>query len=91
MYNNISSKQNQGNSRLASGMKFHGIMAQEVMRISSNGSLGIGTSSPSTTLGAWGEWQEIQKLAETNPAVKIALDKLMTVYHLSKEHGDNKT
>lgn len=77
----------QGNSRLAPGMKFHGIMAQEVMRIDSNGSIGIGTSSPSTTLGAWGEWQEIQKLAETNPAVKIALDKLMTVYHLSKEHN----
>ena len=81
-------------------MKVHGIMAQEVMRIGSNGSLGIGTSSPSTkpitplsstTLGAWGEWQEIQKLAETNPAVKIALDKLMTVYHLSKDHGNNKT
>ena len=72
-------------------MKFHGIMAQEVMRIGSNGGIGIGTSSPSTTLGAWGEWQEIQKLAETNPAVKIALDKLMTVYHLSKDHGNNET
>ena len=76
---------------MASGMKFHGIMAQEGMRMSSNGSLGIGTSSPSTTLGAWGEWQEIQKLAETNPAVKIALVKLMTVYHLSKDHGNTKT
>jgi hypothetical protein len=72
-------------------MKFHGIMAQEVMRIGSNGSLGIGTSAPGEVLGAWGEWQEIQKLAETNPAVKIALDKLMTVYHLSKDHGNNKT
>ena len=91
MYNNISSKQKQGNSRLASGMKFHGIMSKEVMRIDSNGGLGIGGSSPSTALGAWGEWQEIQKLAETNPAVKIALDKLMTVYHLSKDHGNNKT
>lgn len=58
--------------------------------ITSSGNLGIGTSIPSITLGAWGEWQEIQQLAETNPAVKIALDKLMTVYHLSKEHG-NKT
>ena len=89
MYNNISSKQKQGNSRLASGMKF--FREQEVMRIDSNGGLGIGGGSPSTTLGAWGEWQEIQKLAETNPAVKIALDKLMTVYHLSKDHGNNKT
>ena len=67
-----------------------GFLAHEVMRIGSNGSLGIGNSSPSTTLGAWGEWQEIQKLAETNPAVKIALDKLMTVYHLSKEHGNDE-
>ena len=66
-------------------------MGGEQMRIGSNGNIGIGTSSPSTTLGAWGEWQEIQKLAETNPAVKIALDKLMTVYHLSKDHGNNKT
>ena len=89
MYNNISSKQKQGNGRLASGMKF--FREQEVMHIDSNGGLGIGGGSPSTTLGAWGEWQEIQKLAETNPAVKIALDKLMTVYHLSKDHGNNKT
>ena len=85
----ISSKQKQGNSRLASGMKF--FREQEVMRIDSNGGLGIGGGSPSTTLGAWGEWQEIQKLAESNPAVKIALDKLMTVYHLSKEHGNDET
>lgn len=89
MYNNISSKQKQGNGRLASGMKF--FREQEVMRIDSNGGLGIGGGAPSTTLGAWGEWQEIQKLAESNPAVKIALDKLMTVYHLSKDHGNNKT
>lgn len=89
MYNNTSSKQRQRNGSVASGMKFYGIMAQEVMRIDSTGGLGIGTSSPSTALGAWGEWQEIQKLAETNPAVKIALDKLMTVYHLSKDYGNN--
>jgi hypothetical protein len=76
---------------MASGIKFHGIMAQEVMRIGTNGGLGIGTSSPSGTFGTWNEWQEIQELAETNPAVKIALDKLMTVYHLSKDHGNNET
>ena len=70
-------------------MKFHGIMAQEVMRIGSNGSLGIGRAlrGPAHV----DAWQEIHKLAETNPAVKIALDKLMTVYHLSKDHGNNKT
>jgi hypothetical protein len=61
------------------------------MTISSNGNVGIGTSAPSEILGAWGEWNEILKLAETNPAVKIALDKLMTVYYLSKEHGNSKT
>ena len=80
---------------MASSIKFsskpydYGIMAQEVMRISSDGSIGIGTSSPSNTLGSWSEWCEVQKLAETNPAVKIALDKLMTVYHLSKDHGND--
>ena len=76
---------------MASGIKFHGIMAQEVMRIGSNGNLGIGTSAPAEVLSSWSEWCEIQKLAETNPAIKIALEKLMTVYHLSKEHGNSKT
>jgi hypothetical protein len=79
---------------MASGIKFssapydYGIMAQEVMRISSDGSIGIGISSLSNKLDSWSEWCEVQKLAETNPAVKIALDKLMTVYYLSKNYGD---
>lgn len=90
MYNNTSPKQRQGRGAVASSITFHRIFAQEAMRIDSSGSIGIGTSSPSTVLGAWGEWQEIQKLAEVNPAVKIALDKLMTVYHLSKDHGNNE-
>jgi hypothetical protein len=75
---------------MADGIKFFNA-GQEVMRIDSSGNMGIGTNSPSSTLGAWSEWNEIQKLAETNPAVKIALDKLMTVYHLSKDHGNSKT
>ena len=61
------------------------------MRIDSNGNVGIGTSSPSDSLGSWSEWCEIQKLAQSNPAVKIALDKLMAVYYLSKDHGNGKT
>jgi hypothetical protein len=76
---------------MASGIKFHGIIAQEVMRIDSSGSIGIGTSYPNEVLGHWSKWHEILTLAETNPAVKIALDKLMTVYHLSKDHGNNET
>lgn len=107
MYNNISFKQRQGNSRLASGIKFttapynYGFTAQtvsqvipeSVMRIDSTGGLGIGTTTPSGNLSIneYIQWREISELAETNPAVKIALEKLITVYHLSKDHGDDKT
>jgi len=78
---------------LASGIKFHGTMAREVMRIESNGNLGIGigSSSDSIRIEEYIEWMDILKVAETNPAVKISLDRLMTVYYLSKEHGNSKT
>ena len=76
---------------MASGVTHDGFIAQEVMRVGSNGSIGIGTSSLSGQLVAWSKWSDIQKLSETNPAVKIALDKLITVYHLSKDYGNNKT
>jgi hypothetical protein len=66
-------------------------MAREVMRIESNGNVGIGSSSDSIRIEEYIEWMDILKVAETNPAVKIALDKLMTVYYLSKEHGNSKT
>ena len=61
------------------------------MRIDSNGNVGIGSSSDSMRIEEYVEWMDILKLAETNPAVRIALDKLMTVYYLSKEHGNSKT
>jgi len=68
-------------------------MAREVMRIESNGNLGIGigSSSDSIRIEEYIEWMDILKVAETNPAVKISLDRLMTVYYLSKEHGNSKT
>jgi hypothetical protein len=68
-------------------------MAQEVMRIESNGNLGIGigSSSDSIRIEEYIEWMDILKVAEINPAVKISLDRLMTVYYLSKEHGNSKT
>ena len=100
MYNNISSKQEQGNSRLASGMTYGfsaqtvaSVLPQAVMRISSNGNVGIGSSSPGDgmRIDEYVQWREIQEMAETNPAIKIALEKLMTVYHLSKDHGNSKT
>ena len=61
------------------------------MRIDSNGNVAIGSSSDSMRIEEYVEWMDILKLAETNPAVRIALDKLMTVYYLSKEHGNSKT
>ena len=66
-------------------------LGQEVIRIDSSGNLGIGSSAPGEVLGSWSEWCEIKKLAETNTAVKIALDKLMTVYYLSKDAKNTNT
>jgi hypothetical protein len=65
----------------------------EIMRIDSNGHVGIGISTPKggMRIEEYVQWREIVELAETNPAVKIALDKLMTVYYLSKESQDTKT
>jgi hypothetical protein len=64
---------------------------RERFKFYSDGSVGLGTISPGSTLNVGNEWWEIQKLADTNLAVKIALERLMTVYHLSKEHGNSKT
>ena len=84
---------------MASGINYSNVSfnsnfaAKEVMRISSNGNVGIGSNSnvPMEKLQTIGQWIEILQLAETNPAVQIALDKLITVYHLSKDYGNNKT
>ena len=66
---------------------------KEFMRIDSNGNIGIGGSYPkdSMRIEEYVQWRDIVELAETNPAVKVALDKLMTVYYLSKESQDTKT
>ena len=71
-----------------SGIVFHGTMPNgEVMRITSNGNIGIGTTTPNTRIVEYNEWTDILKAADTNPAVKIALDRLKTTYYLSKENG----
>ena len=66
-----------------------GFTAQEVMRIGSDGNIGIGTAGPSSKMSMqdYNEYIDILKLAETNPAVKSALDKLKTTYYLSKDNG----
>ena len=77
---------------MAKGIKFVN-RGNEVMRIDSNGNVGIGSSSPkdSMRIEEYVQWREIVELAETNPAIKIALDKLMTVYYLSKDSQNTKT
>ena len=59
------------------------------MRIGSDGNIGIGSASPRTKMSMqdYNEYADILKLAETNPAVKSALDKLKTTYYLSKDNG----
>lgn len=37
------------------------------------------------------EWQEIVRAAETNAALKKALDRVKITYNLSKDHGNSKT
>lgn len=37
------------------------------------------------------EWQEIVRAAETNVALKKALDRVKITYNLSKDHGNSKT
>lgn len=61
--------------------------AIEMMRIDSNGTIGIGTSMPDMSIKSYNEWQEILELAKTNLAIKSALEKLMTTYYLSKDNG----
>ena len=65
----------------------------ERMRISSNGNVGIGASNPKPkiTTDQYNRWVDIERLAETNSAIKSALDKLMTTYYLSKENGNKET
>jgi hypothetical protein len=36
-------------------------------------------------------WREIQENAEKTPSVKIALQNLINLHNLTKDHGDNET
>jgi hypothetical protein len=65
---------------------------REVMRIDSSGNIGIGPISPKSklTVESYNEWNGILMLAETNPAVKTALERLRTTYYLSRENGNSK-
>jgi hypothetical protein len=82
---------------LTSSIKFsnsptynYGISAKEFMRIDSNGNIGIGSSSDSMRDEEYIKWMDILTLAETNPALQEALDRVKVIYYLSKDHG-NKT
>lgn len=63
------------------------------MSISSNGNIGIGSGglSAKMSMNDYKEYVDILRLAETNSAVKSALDKLRITYYLSKEDGNRKT
>lgn len=52
----------------------------------------IDKSNPSDMLNIekYVEWTKILEASETNPTIKIALEKLKTVYYLNKDH-DSKT
>ena len=36
-------------------------------------------------------WREIQENAKKTPSVKIALQNLINLHNLTKDHGDSKT
>jgi hypothetical protein len=69
-----------------------GFTSQETMRITTNGNIGIGSGAPNRPMDvdAYNEWNDILKLAETNPAVKSAFDKLRITYYLSKDNGNKE-
>ncbi len=62
----------------------------EAMRIDAGGNVGVGIGSAGTklTIQQYKQWAEIEEMAETNPAIRIALDKLLTVYKLSKDYNE---
>jgi hypothetical protein len=62
---------------------------KELMRIDSNGNTGIGTGAPSASVISYSLWDEINKNAEHTPALKIALEKLINLHNLTKDHGNS--
>jgi hypothetical protein len=67
----------------------------EKMRISSNGSLGIGTSAPGQTFSTLHDqmmedklWGNIRRAAKTDPTLQEALERVKVTYYLTKDYED---
>jgi hypothetical protein len=71
----------------------------EIMRIDSNGNVGIGTGSPNTSLHEElmesKLWGDIHRAAKTDPSLQAALERVKVTYYLTedyeKRYGNRKT
>jgi hypothetical protein len=62
----------------------------EIMRIDSNGNVGIGTGSPNTSLHEElmesKLWGDIRRAAKTDPSLQAALERVKVTYYLTEDY-----